>query len=232
VKTSLALAAFAIAATVAAYKSFLTKPTSATQKAFWAVAAAVCAIAIITILAEGRRGDVIYRVRVTVVDAHNVPVDGAVVRVTAANEAKTAPDGSAELAIPRGSLPQDGGVTIYVDKEAAFLHGSKQLTLGGDPNPSITIAVVASETAEVSGAVQDDSGHAVAGARVTVPGGEAVSTDADGNFKLPAHAARDQKVLIHAEKSGYTPTSQYHPAGDGRAVLVLRHETHPRRKTQ
>src|SRR3954447_19431873 len=81
----------------------------------------------------------IYRVRVTVVDDHHIPVEDAVVRVTAANEVKTAANGDAELAIPKGSLPHDGKVTIFADKELAFQHGRKELSLAEDVNPAVTI---------------------------------------------------------------------------------------------
>ena len=110
---------------------------------------------------------------------------------------------------------------MYADKAAAFLHGSKQLTLGADPNPSITVQLAADLASAVRGTAQDSTGHVIAGVRVSVAGGNAVSTDADGNFRLPAHAAQGQKVLIHAEEPGYVPTSQYHPAGDDPVVLVL-----------
>ena len=232
VKTPLTLGAFAIAAVIYAYRAFLTKPNSAARRPLLVVVVVVCVIAVVPVVIGTRQADVIYRVRVTVVDAQNVPIEGAVIRATAANEAKTAPDGSAELAIPKGSLTQDGNVIIYADKTAAFVHGSKQLTLGIDPNPSVVIAVIANEAAEVKGAVQDDSGRAIAGARVSIPGGDAVNTNSDGSFRLPAHAAQDQKVLIHAEKPGFVPANQYHPAGDGPVVLVLRRERRSPRNAQ
>jgi len=227
-----AIAAFAIDALIAAYNAFLTKPNTQTRKTLWLLVAAILFIAMLPILTDAfittRQSKLltIYRVRVTVVDAQNIPVPGATVRVTADNETKSAPDGSAELAIPKDSLPQNGQATIYADKDAAFLHGSKHVTLKDDPNPSITIPITPDATAEVKGSVQDESRHAISQARVSVPGGEAVNTDTDGNFHLPAHAARDQKVLIHAEKPGYSPTDQYHPAGDEPAVIVLTRDKH------
>jgi hypothetical protein len=226
IKTSWALAAFAIAVLALLSNAFRTKPNSAMRKTTLVIAGIVCFLAVVPMITDAflksRRLDVesIYRVRVTVVDSENVPVDGASVRVTAASEAKTAPDGSAELAIPRGSLPQDGKVVVYADKNAAFLHGHKNMSMAADPNPSVTVTVIANRTAEVKGVVQDNLGRVIAGARVSVLGGNAITTDADGRFRLPAQASSGQKVLLHVEKPGYVPQNQYHPAGEP-LILVL-----------
>jgi hypothetical protein len=148
-------------------------------------------------------------------------VESATVRVTAANETKTTAAGSAELAIPKGSMPQDGKVTIYADKEQSFQHGNKELSLEQDMNPSVVITVVRDRTVPVKGAVQDEDGRGLKGVRVSIPGGTAVETDTDGNFQIANAGSLGQKVLLHAEKPGYQPISQYHPAGDEPAILVL-----------
>ena len=69
----------------------------------------------------------------------------------------------------------------------------------------------------------DRRGRAVAGARVSVAGyeSEAAVTQAGGNFVLPAHAARAQNVLLHAEADGYAGVTQWHMAGDQPATIVL-----------
>jgi hypothetical protein len=238
VKTAWTLSAFTIAGLLVLYNAFLARPNVSARKALWVVVAVIVLLALVPIVTDAYlqshkvdtdaklqvqklAADNIYRVRVTVVDDGNVPVEGVVLRATAANEAKTASDGSAELAIPKGSMPADGKVTIYADKEAAFLHGHKELSLGEDLNPSVIIPVVPSRTAAVNGAVQDDAGHGLKGARVSIPGGSAVETDADGNFHLANAGSVGQKVLVHAEKPGYKPVSQYHPAGDEPVILVL-----------
>jgi hypothetical protein len=46
-------------------------------------------------------------------------------------------------------------------------------------------------------------------------------TKEGGNFELPAHAALNQQVLLHAQKNGYQAAKLWHPAGDTPAVLVL-----------
>jgi hypothetical protein len=227
VKTPWTLTAFAIAALLTIYKAFLAKPNVSARKTVWVLVGVICVLALVPIGTDAylKREKLtlgtIYRVRVTVVDDRNVPVEGTVVRVTAANEAKTTSDGSAELAIPKGSLPADGKLTIFADKEPAFLHGRKELSLGDDMNPSVIIPVVLARTAAVSGAVQDEAGHALKGARVSIPGGAAVETDADGNFRISNAGSLGQKLLLHAEKRGYQPVSQYHPAGDEPVILVL-----------
>ena len=73
------------------------------------------------------------------------------------------------------------------------------------------------------GQVVDKRGNAIAGARVWVVGcgSEGITTQADGAFELPAHAAIKQQVELHAEKKGYKPANQFHPAGNEVAPLVL-----------
>ncbi len=226
-KTPLALAAFAIAAIGAAYNAFLGHPSASTRKALWGVIVVMGLIGVIALVAIAPLA--IYRVRVTAVDSNNVPIAGPTVRVTAANEAKTAPDGSCELAVPKASLAQDGKVTIFADKDAEYLHGNAKLTLGSDPNPSVIIELKQDNTAEISGMVEDDGRHALRDARVSVPGVAAVTTGGDGFFKLHANAARGEQTLIHAEKAGYAPVDQYHPVGDGPATIVLPRDQRARR---
>jgi hypothetical protein len=61
------------------------------------------------------------------------------------------------------------------------------------------------------------------GVRVSVIGHEeeTVTTKAGGQFVLPAHAANDQQVQLHAEKPGYQGITQNHPAGSFPATLTL-----------
>ena len=69
--------------------------------------------------------------------------------------------------------------------------------------------------------VQDDAGRAIAGASVTVIGGESATTLPTGSFTLKAGAARGQIVRVHAEKDGYTAVDQDHPAGREPVTIVL-----------
>jgi hypothetical protein len=79
-------------------------------------------------------------------------------------------------------------------------------------------------SSRIRGKVIDSRGNALAGARVSVAGyeTEAVTTQAGGNFDLPAHAAVNQQVLLQADKRGYRAASEYHPAGDDPATLTLK----------
>ena len=225
VKTPWSLAAFAIAGILAAFNLFMKKPAAAVRRSLWLVVAAMCLIAILPItVATMRTADPIYRVRVTTVNReNNVPVEGTLVRVTAANENKTAPDGSCELAVPKASLPQDGKITIFADKSA--LHGRLEMKLDADPNPSVIIYLERDRTSVVSGMVQDERGYVVKDARVSIPGIKAVISDENGNFSLPAQAAVGQEVLLHVEKSGYEAVDQLIQVGEENFVVKLPRES-------
>ncbi|HMJ86206.1 MAG TPA: carboxypeptidase-like regulatory domain-containing protein, partial [Vicinamibacterales bacterium] len=86
----------------------------------------------------------------------------------------------------------------------------------------------ATRDATVAGLVQDDSGKAVAGATVSVVGGESGETSATGSFLLKTNAAAGQVVRLHAEKRGYATVDQDHPAGREPVTIILRAER-PRR---
>jgi len=193
----------------------------------------ICIIAIVPMLTstivESRAVYTIYRVRVTTVDENRVPVEGVTVRVTSANEAKTASDGSCELAVPKGSLPQDGEVTIFADKNAAFLHGHVEKRLGADPNPSLIIPLQKDKTAGFAGIVTDESGHVIRDVRVGAPGAMAVITDDDGHFEIPPRFGHRERVLLHLEKPGYKAVDFWESAGDQNLDIVLSHESKPHR---
>lgn len=164
----------------------------------------------------------IYRVRITVVDPRQIPVEDAEVWSSVGGEPKRVAGGW-QFDIPAASRPADGRLTIYAAKKPAFLSGQVDVQLGKDPNPAITIQLKKDTSAFVRGIVLDDSGHSISGARVSVAGydKEALATDKDGNFNLPVHASKDQQVLLHVEKKGYQPTSQWHPAGDEPVTIIL-----------
>jgi len=164
----------------------------------------------------------IYRVRVTVLGTDQIPIEDAEVWSSIGGEPKKVAGGW-QFDIPAASKPVDGKLTIYAAKKIAFLSGKQELQLGTDFNPAITIQLAKDSSASVRGIVVDESNRAIEGARVSVVGyeGEAVPTKADGNFVLPAHAAMNQEVRLHVEKTGYAPTDQYHPAGDEPMTLIL-----------
>jgi hypothetical protein len=158
----------------------------------------------------------IYRVRVTVIDGLNNPVDDARVRSTVGGEPKKV-EGGWQFDIPAASKPLNGKVTFYATKENAFSRGQSELQLGDDPNPAITVKITRpTEGVMIRGIVTDESGRAIAGARVSILGyeAEAVVTRPDGGFVLPAHAADGQQVRLHVEAAKYKAVSQWHPAGE------------------
>ena len=164
----------------------------------------------------------IYRVRVTVIDPQNVPVEDAKVWSSFGGEPKRVAGGW-QFDIPNASRPKDGKLTIFSSKESAFISGKQDIQLGDDPNPTLTIKLSKDTSATVRGIIQDSSGRAVSGVRVFVVGygEEAVITQAAGSFPLPAHASINEQVLLHAEKKGLQPAEQLHPAGIDPATIIL-----------
>jgi hypothetical protein len=127
-------------------------------------------------------------------------------------------------------MPADGKVRIYADLDSDFLHGSTELQLANDPNPSVSIEVKSNPDAVVTGLVEDELGAAVAGAAVSVLGGETGVTSANGSFTLKTNAAVGKQVRLHTEKAGYNPVDQDHPAGREPVTIVLVHKRAARRK--
>jgi hypothetical protein len=165
----------------------------------------------------------IYRVRVTIIDLQRRPIEDAKVWSTVGGEPKKVAGGW-QFDISSESVPVNGKVTFHASKETAFLDGESDLQLGRDPNPVITIKLnKVVEGVLVRGIVVDESNNALGEVRVNIVGfeSEAVRTQPDGGFVLPAHAAVNQQVLLHAEKLGYKAVNQYHPAGDESATIVL-----------
>lgn len=164
----------------------------------------------------------IYRLRVTVVDPQGVPVEDAKVWSSFGGEPKNVAGGW-QFDIPDASKPKAGKLSVFALKESAFLIGKADFSLGNDSNPAIVINLKRDDSARVRGQVVDKKNRAISGARVFVVGyeAEAIVTKDGGNFELPAHAALNQQVLLHAEKSGYPAAKLWHPAGDTPAVLPL-----------
>ncbi len=95
-------------------------------------------------------------------------------------------------------------------RPSAFLEGCLEVELGDDPKPTFKVKLERKEV-EVRGRVFDAEYRPVSGARVHVVNhpDEAVLTDEDGYFKLPAHAADGQYLVLEARKgdlyTGPTP---------------------------
>jgi hypothetical protein len=224
------IAAFAIAAILIALRLVLgsggdKKP--AQGKVLFLVASCICILGLAPILADAwlktkpSGPPDVYRLRVIVLDPQHTPVTGATLRTAALNDTATNDQGIAELTIPRATLSADSKITIYASLDSAGLHASQDIQLAADPNPTATIELTAAHDAVVSGLVEDDQSHAVAGATVSILGGESGLTKPDGTFTLKANEAIGQEVRLHAEKPGYLPVDQDHPAGRGDATIVL-----------
>jgi hypothetical protein len=164
----------------------------------------------------------IYRVRITVLDPARVPVDAATVWSSIGGEPKKVAGGW-QFDIPFASKPADGKLVVYAKVENTPLTGETALQLADDYNPAATIVLGRDDSATVRGIVIDDSGAAVQGVSVSVIGYgvEAVITGADGEFSVPAHAAKGEMVRLHAQKEGYVAVNQDHPAGGMPATVVL-----------
>lgn len=165
----------------------------------------------------------IYRVRVTVLGPQGQPVEEAEVRSSVGGEKKRA-EGGWELDISASTLPVDRHLTLFAEKASAFWRGRRDLTLGKDYQPAVVVELREDHSATVSGSVQDVEGNSLPGARVSVAGhtAEAVTTDRTGGFSIAAHAAAGQIVRLRAEKEGFRPVEQDHPAGSAPATLVLK----------
>ncbi len=216
------LAAFAIAAILILY-SLMVKRRGKVPAIAWAAIVAVLLLGALPMVArvyvEGRA---IYRVRVTVLDPQQTPVEEARVWSSLGGEAKKVAGGW-QFDIPAATRPTDGKLTVYATVAAAFLAGRREVDLAGDRNPAVILQLAKDAAATVRGIVVDGQGKAVAGARVSVIGyeTEAVVTGTGGNFVLAAHAASGQQVQLHVEKPGYAAVNQWHPAGDEPVTLVL-----------
>ncbi len=221
-----ALAAFAIAAIL----YLVLKRRGKVPAIAWACIVAIMVIGLAPILAsfylERSRlvdqASAIYRVRVTVLDPQQMPVDEARVWSSMGGEAKKVAGGW-QFDIPAATRPAGGKLTVYASVASAFLAGRSDLLLADDHNPTTTVQLARDTSATIRGIVVDGSGKALAGARVSVTGyeSEAVLTPAGGNFVLLAHASDGQQVLVSAEKEGYAPLTQWHPAGDEPLTLAL-----------
>jgi hypothetical protein len=164
----------------------------------------------------------IYRVRITVIGPQGTPTEDAKVWSSIGGEPKKVAGGW-QFDIPATSRPADGKLTVWASMDSAYLNGSADAQLFADYNPSVSIQVKADQTASVRGLVVDRSNRSIAGALVTVAGygSEAVVTQEGGNFVLPAHASREQSVLLRVEAKGYVAATQWHPAGNDPATIVL-----------
>lgn len=80
-------------------------------------------------------------------------------------------------------------------------------------------------SSNVSGRVEDESGAAISGARVSIVGTELyVTTSEGGHFTLPTNLGSEQRIILQIEKKGFRSRRQGHLTGEHPATVVLRAE--------
>lgn len=221
------IAAYSIAAVLAVFNAVSSRrKRSPANSIVWGVVVVICVLGLAPTIANAylerlKIVGAVYRVRTLVVDAQHVPVSGATLRTTASSETAETDQGIGQVSIPLATMPRDGKVTIYADLDSEFLHGHTDLQLAQDLNPSVTIEVKVVGDAVISGLVEDNRGHALAGAAVSVLGGESTRTAPNGAFTVKTNSPVGRQVRLHVEKAGYQPVDQDHPAGRGPATIVL-----------
>jgi len=209
ISSLLGLAAFAIVALVIVLWLYRGRRPPAS---LWLVAiGAVVALVVIPAVYQSRG---VYRLRVTVVDAKQIPQGDAEVWSSIGGEPKKVAGGW-QFDIPTGSVPADRKVIVYAAIKSAFLRGQQSVELAHDYTPATIIQLSSDATARVRGIIVDTNGRGVPGVRVFVAGqsADAVVTIEGGGFDIPAHVAEGQQVYLHAEKEGFVGTDLWHPAG-------------------
>ena len=163
----------------------------------------------------------VYRVHVSVLDPQGRAVKDAEVSSSVGGQILHSGEGY-QIEIPASSRPADGAVVIRAAAPSAFWKGETEVRLSNSASLTAVVAMKSDKSAQVRGMVVDSSQRAMAGVRVSVVGQtESVMTNEAGAFTLPAHAADGQQVQIRAEKSGMAPVTQWHPAGDAPATIVI-----------
>jgi hypothetical protein len=172
----------------------------------------------------------VYRVRVTIIDPKDVPVEDATVWSSIGGEPKKVAGGW-QFEVPVSAVPGDRKVVFYAALKSAFQSGQQVAELGRDYSPAVLVKLEPDVSARIRGVVVDASGRGLVGVRVSVVGhsGDAVVTSAGGGFELLAHAADGQQVYLHAEKEGYLGSNAWHPAGNTPVRIELERQSASRR---
>jgi len=216
------LAAFAIAGILLIILKRVRKPPAIAWAAVFAILMIGVTPFFASLYALRSRDSTVYRIRVTVLDPQNVPVENATVWSSLGGEPKKVPGGW-EFDLPYATKPLDGNLMLYASAPERYLRGSRRLKLSADPNPAAEITLEKDSSATVRGQVVSPNAIAIPGARVEVIGydSESVTTGPAGDFVLLAHSAAGEEVGLHVEKLGYHTVNQLHPAGESPATVVL-----------
>jgi hypothetical protein len=189
----------------------------------WAIALAVVMVALAPVYMNSYG---VYRVRIVVLDQHQIPTNDAKVTCSVGGEVKKV-DGGWECDIPSKTKPANDKMQVYATLEETFLTGRTELELRHDYNPVAQIMLTKDYSASIIGIVVDDDEVPIEGVRIGVVGyeSEISTTQKGGNFSLPAHAANGQQVRLSASKDGYLAITEWHQAGDFPATIRL-HRQH------
>jgi hypothetical protein len=186
----------------------------------------IAAIVIVVLMTSYVNSDGIYRVRIVVLDEHQMPTNDAQVTCSVGGEVKKV-DGGWECDIPSKTKPSDGKLQAYASVQGAYLTGHEEIELKDDYNPVLKIHLGKDTSAQVRGIVVDENNNPVTDAYIGVVGyaDEAATTKTGGNFAIPAHKADGQQVQIFAFKKGYMSIAgEWHQAGDYPVTIVLRQQ--------
>jgi hypothetical protein len=188
----------------------------------WILAAGIIILGLAPLVASTfLQSQGLYRVRVVVLGTDKLPDNDAQVISSNGGEPKKV-EGGWEFDIPPQSRPADGKLKLFASEKNAFLAGSSTLVLDKDYFPTVEIRLDLDTSAIVRGDVIDERRRSVAGASVSIPGySDVATTDAMGNFVLPAHAADGQVVRLRAQK-GQLAADVSVPAGNAPVELMLK----------
>lgn len=163
-------------------------------------------------------------IRITVIRENGAIVDAADVTSNVGGEVKRV-NGGWEIDVPADSLPPSSDVIIRAEDKGTFSRGNAMVNTAGRRRlVAVTVTLAHDRSAHVRGIVVDARGTGVKGARVGVVGydTETITTGDGGGFDLAAHAAPEERVLLHAQKEKYISVNENYPAGNVPARLTLR----------
>jgi hypothetical protein len=169
-----------------------------------------------------RAGDGIVTVRVTVLGSNKMPTEEAQVWFSVGGEVKKIAGGW-EIEIPVSNLPRNGKFTVYAAQQSEHLKGQSVIAVGNRDLVTASIQLERDMSAKVRGTVFDNKSRVpIEGATVSIIGtADAVLTNNQGYFCLPAHAAIGEQIRLHISKTGYQSVDQYHLADEEPAYIFL-----------
>jgi hypothetical protein len=218
------LCAFAMAALVFLYIFLKQRRMTKSQvRILLGFVIAVVVLASMPLIARAyRETHGVYRLRVTVEDPYDMPLNDARVTSSIGGEPKRV-EGGWEFDIPPVTKPMDGKLTIYAQVKSAFLSGKTDVQLTNDYNLAIKVLLSHNRGARVRGRISDRNGNPVVGAQVSVIGyeTEVVTTGPLGQFDLPAHAADGEQVQITAVRKSLGSISEWKQAGEQPVTILL-----------